>query len=92
MAAPLAWLREAIDRRSAVHVNGGPRVSVSIGVNGVTIFSEAQAVFRSWEDLDRFTSNPLSIAVDLCAQAAKIHIDGRNKAAHTEEATARRAT
>jgi hypothetical protein len=92
VAAPLAWLREAIDRRSAICREGGPRVALSIGVDGITVFSSGQAVSRSWEDLDRFTSNPLTVAVDLCAQAAKNPIDGRNKTAHTEDLTSRRLT
>jgi hypothetical protein len=45
------------------------------------VFSEAQAIFRSWEDLDRFTSNPLTVAVDVCAQAQKA-LDARNKTAN----------
>lgn len=72
MTAPLAWLREAFERREALAAQGLDIV-LSVSAWGVTIWHHGleDTVGRSWGEMERASSNPLIPSMDTIASKAR---------------------
>lgn len=68
MTAPLAWLREAYERRDGLAAQG-IHITLSVSAWGVTIWAAGQEpeIGRSWAMLESASVNPLIPTIDTVA-------------------------